>query len=94
MTAYSFTLRLGGVPTDHDGFVEFSNAIFHPDIDLSPAIVSGIPEVSFGWEADSLREAVAAAIAHMHRAAPSVTVVGVLTDDGTPVDEAFARVPA
>lgn len=93
MTAYSFVLRLDGVPSDHEGFLEFSNAIFSPDIDLSPGIVSGTPEVAFTWEAHGFREAVAAAIRHLHRTAPSVTVVGVLTEDGRPIDEAFLDAP-
>lgn len=94
MTSYSFSLKLEGVPTDHEGFLDFSNAIFSPEIDLSPAVISGVPEVNFTWEASGLREAITAAIAHLHRTAPSATVVGVVLDDGRPIDEAFTRVPA
>jgi hypothetical protein len=94
MTTYSFVLRLDGVPSDHDGFVRFSNAIYSSDVDLSPGVVCGVPEVAFSWEADGLREAVAGAIAHLRRTAPAASVVGVVMEDGRSLDEAFLEAPA
>ena len=93
MTAYSFTLKLTGVPFDHDGCVDFSNAIYSSDFDLSPAIINGVPQGGFDLEAADLRAAASLAIAHLHRTAPSVTVTGFETDDDAPIDKAFVHAP-
>ena len=93
MSTYAFTLRLAGVPDDHEGFVDFSNAVYRPDIDLSVGMVGGVPEVRFEWAAGNLRDAISRAIAHIHASAPGVTVVGILLDDDQAIDEAFVDRP-
>ena len=88
MTPYSFTLRLDGV--SYEGFEEFADALFSPEVDCTAGISGGAASVDFTWEAGSLREAVRAAIAHVHQAKPSARVVAIEADAGCSLDEAFA----
>jgi hypothetical protein len=85
MKTYGFTLQLEGI--DEDGFEAFSEAIYGLANDCTASFIQGTAYAGFDRDARSLREAVASAIESVHRADPSVTVVGVILDDGQPIDD-------
>ncbi|HEX6987454.1 MAG TPA: hypothetical protein VF170_18895 [Planctomycetaceae bacterium] len=85
---YSFRLRIGGVP--YERFEPFADALFSPDVDCTASYRAGAAGVHFTWEADSLREAVRLAVAHVHRADPAARVLAIEADEGHSLDEAFA----
>jgi hypothetical protein len=82
---YSFTLILDGEAADTD---EFANEVYGDGHDCTLSTSVGVVKAGFDREAASLREAVTSAIRTIHRADPSVRVVGVLTED-QPIDAAF-----
>ena len=88
MTTFGFTLLIEGIPRSDDGFVAFANAVY----EVAPDSTVSIDRVGFDREANSLREGVASAIESVHKADPSVTVVGVELDDGRSLDELLGPV--
>jgi hypothetical protein len=87
MTTYGFTLQLDGMPADDAWFDQFCEAVFPHAPDSTPHRCNGINYLGFDREAPSLREAVLSAVASVHRADSSVTVVGVVLDDGQPLED-------
>lgn len=87
MTTFGFTLQLEGPGAVRERFSALSEALFPYAPDCTPAFRSGTTYIGFDRDARSLREAVASAIESVHRADPSVTVVGVILDDGQPIDD-------
>jgi hypothetical protein len=90
MKDYEFTLLVEGVPESDEGFDAFANAIFEFDSDCVP----GISRIAFGRTGDSLRAAIRSAVDCVHRAAPAVTVVGVILHDGQPIDDLLGTAAA
>lgn len=86
MTTYGFTLQLDVAPADNDWFDRFSEAIFPHASDCTPHRRAGVTYVGFDRDAPDLRTAVLSGIESVHRADPSMTVVGVALDDGQPLD--------
>ncbi len=82
MKTFGFTLHVEGVPKSDDGFDRFCNSLF----EFAPDSTPGVSRIGFDRDAGSLREAIASAIESVHRTDPSVTVVGVVLDDGQPID--------
>lgn len=82
MTTYGFMLHVEGVPRDADGFEAFCNALYPHAPDSTP----GTATIGFDRDAQSLREAIASAIESVHRADPSITVTGIVMDDGAAID--------
>ena len=78
MMNYGFNLMVEGVPASDDGFVAFAEAVY----EFAPDSTVSIDRVGFDRDANSLREAVVSAIESVRRAAPGVTVIGVVLDDG------------
>ncbi len=85
MITYGFTLQLEGI--DHDGFESFTEAIYGLANDCTASFCEGIAYAGFDRDASTLREAVASAVESVHRADPTVTIVGVVLDDGQPIDD-------
>lgn len=88
MTNHCFTLQIEGI--DREEFGDFCEAIYALADDCTASFRSGVAYAWFDREAAGLRAAIATAIADVHRAAPSSAVVGILMDDGRPIDSAVA----
>lgn len=86
---HSFTLILDGDAADTD---EFADVVYGDGHDCTLSTCEGVVEADFYREAPNFREAVASAIRSVHKAGPSVRVVGVLTED-EPIDAAFDLTP-
>lgn len=85
MTTYGFTLQLGGV--SQDKYEAFSEAMYGEANDCTASFRGGVAYAGFDRQARSLLEAVSSAVASVHRADPSVTVVGIELDDGQLLDD-------
>ncbi len=83
MTTYGFTLHVEGMPESDQGLMDFANALFEHAPDSTP----GAMTIGFDRESNSLREAIRSAIESVRRADPSVSVVGIVLDDGQLIDE-------
>ncbi len=77
-----FTLVIEGIPASDDGFLAFANAVYG----VAPDSTVSMGRVGFDHGAAGLREAVISAEASVRKADPSVTVVGVILDDGGSLD--------
>jgi hypothetical protein len=86
MNIYSFSLIVEGVPETDEGFSAFTEALFPHAPDSTPSA----GEISFDREATSLREAIASAIESVHQADPSIAIVGIVMEDGQPIDAVVA----
>ncbi len=88
MTRYSFALRIRGV--SYDGFEDFADSIFSPEVDCTASYSQGVANVDFTWEAANLREAVQAAISHVLTAEPSARIAAIEAEGESSLAEAFA----
>ena len=87
---YAFTLILEGDAADTD---EFADKLYGDGHDCLLSTCEGVVRAGFDRDAVTFRDAVTSAIRSVHRADPSVRVVGVLTDD-QPIDAIFELAPA
>jgi hypothetical protein len=85
---YSFRLRIEGVT--YDGFESFADALYSPEVDCTISYRNHAAGAHFNWESDTLRDALLAAIAHVHKADPTARIVAIEADAGQALDEAFA----
>lgn len=92
MNTHSFVLQLDRTPAKGGWFDDFIEAAFPAISDSTPYEQGGIAYLHFARESATLRDAVVSAVRGIRQADPSVAVVGIILDDGQPIDQLFVPI--